>query len=244
MNDSYKGFFPYLLASIGFIVTITIVLILIDSVLFPALIHDKEKIKVPQLIGKNITEAEKLIVESELSIGQISEQFNQNIPQGTIINQVPKHGVEVKSGRSIYLSVSKGREMVKVPYIVGQNLRTARITLKNVGLETGNITYEYNDYYGIDTVFAQLVSSGRDVPFGTNVDISVSKGSDNQVMVPSLIGKRFEDVEQMLLESGLILGTIMTQQHDTFLPNTVIKQTPESGILVETGASINIVISK
>jgi serine/threonine-protein kinase len=239
-----KKITPYLAASLGFILTVVLITIILDSVIFPALIHDKDKIKVPDLIGKNITEVEKIIFDSDLTIGKLNEQFNEKIPQGVVINQIPKAGAEVKAGRSIHLSISKGKEMVKVPYVVGQNIRTARISLKNVGLEVGEVKFEFNDMFGNDTVISQLVSSGRNVSYGTPVDILVSKGSENQVKVPNVIGKNFDDAKAILEESGLLIGEVASKFHETYLPNTVISQIPAPGDLAIKGDYINIVISK
>ncbi len=238
-----KKLTPYIIASLGFLLTVLLITILLDSVIFPALIHDKEKIKVPNLVGKSITEAEKLIFENELSIGKVNEQFNEKIPQSVVINQIPSAGAEVKAGRAIHISVSKGKEMVKVPYIIGQNIRTARISLKNLGLEVGDIRFDFNDVYGADTVAEQLLSSGRDVPYGTPVDIVVSKGSENQVKVPNITRKTLEEARAILEESGLSVGEIASKFHETYLPNTVISQIPAAGELAIKGDLINIVIS-
>jgi serine/threonine-protein kinase len=239
-----KKIIPYLAASLGFILTVVLITILLDSVIFPSLIHDKDKIKVPDLIGKNITEVEKIIFENELTIGKLNEQFNEKIPQGVVINQIPKAGAEVKAGRAVHLSISKGKEMVRVPYIVGQNIRTARISLKNAGLEVGDVKFEFSNLFGADTVASQLVSSGRNVPYGTPVDIVVSKGSENQVKVPNIIGKNFDDAKAILEESGLLIGNVASKFHETYLPNTVISQIPAPGELAVKGNAVDIVISQ
>ncbi len=235
---------PYIAASIGFIITVIIIVIILDSVVFPSLIHDKEKVKVPDLTGKSITEAERIIFDHGLTIGKLSEQFNEKIPQGVVISQIPTPGAEVKEGRAIHLSVSKGKEMVRVPYVVGQNLRSARLTLKNAGLEVGEITYDFNEIFGRDTVAVQSVTSGRNVPYGTPVDLTVSKGSENQVLVPKIVGKTLDEAKTILEESGLVLGNISSQFHETYLPNTVIEQFPAAGSLAKIGDSIDIIISK
>lgn len=237
-------FLPYIYATLGFIATIIIIVMLLDSVLFPSLIHDKKVITVPSVIGKNITEAEKILVDNGLTLGKITETFSEKVPQSIVMNQIPAPGLQVKEGRAVHLSVSKGKEMVKVPYIVGQNIRSARLTLKNSGLEVGDINYEFNDFYGQDTVSKQSVSSGRNVPFGTIVDLNVSKGSENQVKVPLILGKTFDEAKAILEESGLVLGEVSYSTQETYLPNTVIEQHPGPNELAVKGNAVNVVISK
>jgi serine/threonine-protein kinase len=244
MNDKYKPIIPYLLASIGFLVTVIIVILIVDLVLFPLLIHDKDSVKMPDVTGKTITDAENIIIQNGLTIGKINEVYNETFKEGTVINQIPKVGGEVKSGRNIILTISKGKEMVAMPFLVGQHIRTARITLKNKGLEIGNISYEHNDNYGNDTVMVQMISSGRMVPYGSSVDIIVSKGSQNQIKVPYLVGKPYDEVNSILIESGLEIGNISWQTHDTYLPNTIVSQKPESGSLLRAGEKVDLIISK
>lgn len=244
MNEKMKKILPYLYVTGGFIATIVILIIIIDKVIMPLLIHDKGTIRVPNLIGKELNEAEKILTQNNLSLAKVNELNSDKIPNGTIMNQIPKEGTQVKSGRSIYLTVSKGQESVNVPYIIGQALRNARVNLKNKGLEVGNISYINSDIYGPDTVINQSQTSGKIVSFGSNIDLVVSKGAESQIKVPSLIGKRSEDVNSILLESGLTQGSISFLKHDTYLPNTVVNQSPEPGSLVSKGTSINIIVSK
>ena len=145
MNEKYRIALPYVLASIGFIVTILLLLLIIDKWIFPALIHDKDTLIMPNVTGKSMTDAENILIQNKLTLGKVNEIYSETVKQGTVINQIPKVGSEVKAGRSIYLTVSKGQEMVAVPYLIGQHVRTARLSLKNKGLETGNISYEFNE---------------------------------------------------------------------------------------------------
>ncbi len=237
-------FLPYIYVSLGFIATVIILVVLMDSVILPNLIHDKTVVTVPAVIGKNITSAEKILIHEGLTLGKVSEQFNETVKNGIVINQIPSAGIQVKEGRPINLSVSKGREMVSVPYVIGQNLRSARLTLKNAGLEVGELTYQFDDFYGQDTVSGQQIASGRSVPFNTRVNLTVSKGSENQVMVPLILGKTLDEAKFILEESGLVIGTITYKQQGTYLPNTVIDQHPAPNELVKKGDIINVVISK
>ena len=237
-------FLPYIYASLGFIATVVILIVLMDSVIFPSLIHDKKVVTVPAVIGKDITSAEKILADDGLTLGKVNEQFNETVKQGIVVNQIPGAGSQVKEGRPINLSVSKGREMVTVPYVIGQNLRSARLTLKNAGLEVGELTYQFNDSFGQDTVSGQQISSGRYVPYNTKVNLTVSKGSENQVMVPLILGKNFDEAKIILEESGLVIGEITYKPQETYLPNTVIEQHPGPNELAKKGDIVNVVISK
>jgi hypothetical protein len=244
MNENFRTVLKYLGVTVGFIFTIILLVIIVDKLILPALIHDKDNVTVPNLQNKTLAEAEQLIIQNKLSLAKVNEQYNEKSPAGTVLSQVPKAGSEVKSGRSIYLSVSKGMELVTVPYVVGMPYRTARVTLKNRGIEVGTVTYQNSENLGSDTVISQLTPSGKSIPYGNSIDLVVSKGSEAQVKIPNLIGKRIDDVQKILQESGLQLGSVNTVRHETYLSNTVVNQSPEAGEIASKGTVVNILISK
>lgn len=244
MNEKFKKTIPYIIASAGFILTVFLTVIIFDLLVIPSLIKGKDTVSVPDLTGKSLSLAEKSLSELGLKVGTIVQQYNEKYSEGTVFNQSPKAGSEVKSGRTIYLTVSKGKELVRVPYLIGQGLRTARISLSNLGLEIGQVSYDFNDTFGVDTVIIQSIPSGREIQYGSMIDLIVSKGPENQIKVPSLIGMTYEDAQNLIIETGLIVGGVSYQQHETYLPNTVVSQNPAPGTLLPAEGKITLVVSK
>lgn len=244
MQFNYKKILPYFIVLLSFCVAIFLIILLIDSVLLPSLIHDKETVKVPNLIGKKLNDAEHIIRENNLIIDKINEQYSETVAEGTVLNQVPKPETIVKENRSIYLTVSKGSEKVTTPNVVGQTLRSVRVLLMNKGLNIGEILYEYDEFYGNDTITNQSIPVGKEVPYGSTINLIISKGSSAQVKVPSLIERSYDEAESILKESGLLLGKVTSIMHDTYLPNTIINQSPQAGTLVNANTAVDIIISK
>lgn len=57
-------------------------------------------------------------------------------------DQPPEGGVEVKPGRTVYITINSFRQkMVPVPYVVGRSLRQAKNMLEIAGLEIGELIY-------------------------------------------------------------------------------------------------------
>ena len=65
------------------------------------------KISVPDLIGLKTEEARRLLVEKNLSVGQIEEVVMPERNPGIVIGQVPGSGEEVPAGQTINLRVVK-----------------------------------------------------------------------------------------------------------------------------------------
>lgn len=64
-------------------------------------------LKVPDLTGKNIEDAKKMIMTSKLSIGKITYQPSTNVPVNAVIDQFPKANSMTKENQKIDLFVNR-----------------------------------------------------------------------------------------------------------------------------------------
>ena len=72
-----------------------------------------EKSEVPNLVGKTVSEAQKLLADAKLTDGGAVEEYNNVVEAGKIISQSVKHGKKVDAGTSVSYVVSKGKEPAK-----------------------------------------------------------------------------------------------------------------------------------
>ena len=71
-------------------------------------------ITVPDLIGKSLTEAEKLLADSTLKVGKINYQSSFSLLPNTILDQYPSKGNKVNKGTVVDLFVTKSGNETKV----------------------------------------------------------------------------------------------------------------------------------
>ncbi|MDD3125754.1 MAG: PASTA domain-containing protein [Candidatus Kapabacteria bacterium] len=220
------------------------ILFILDSWLLPFIIHGGDSVKIPYLVGKNINSAKNRILDANLDLEKVYEQYSETVPAGQVINQVPKPGLLVKEGRNVYLTVSKGKETVKMPFLIGQSVRVARRTLQTAGLVLGDISYATSEVYGRDTIIVQSMNADQDVIYGQKINVVVSSGSSTQVSMPQLVGSSYSDAMASLTESGLSVFAVDTVDHDTFLSNTIVSQTPPAGEIVSGNTGVRITIAR
>ncbi len=220
--------------------------VVFDQVVMPSVIGLDEMIAVPNVGGMKQQEALTLLQSKGLEVKITGEQFNSNAPSGTVITQLPYPASLVRYGRRIYLTISKGKQTIQMPRVIGLPLREARIVLLRSGLMLNNVFYVRNDIVGRDTVCAQYINSSNNVEYGQLIDLDVSLGSvDAEITVPDLTGKTPIEAEQLLVGLGLRIGTTTYEPGGgTFLPNSILTQFPVSGVIVSAGSSVNIVVSK
>jgi beta-lactam-binding protein with PASTA domain len=134
---------------------------------------------------------------------------------GVVLDQLPKGGVEVKSGRKVYVTINSFRQkMVKVPYVAGRSLRQAKNMLEVAGLEIEKLIYEddiatnyvLGEYVGHEQV---TEDSKLEIEMGSGVILKVGVQSDkNSAIVPKAIGQSLQAAKSRLWEQGLNIGKI------------------------------------
>jgi serine/threonine-protein kinase len=73
---------------------------------------------VPDVVGRTLTEAEKLLTSADLKVGNLTYQQNYELIPNTVVEQFPRPGESVTAGRGIDLFVVKAgkpAEEIKAP---------------------------------------------------------------------------------------------------------------------------------
>lgn len=204
-----------------------------------------EEIVVPDIVNKNVTEAEAELSQAGLVMNIIAYQSDTTIEKDNIISQDPAKDRKVKKGREIKVVVSQGSELVKVPDLQGVTVSDANIRLQNVGLQSGTVEEHYDDKYSQGLIISQDPGYGQKVQPGTKVNMMVSKGVEpEKVKIPNVVGKTLEKASQELQELGFVTGETVTQSSDKYYSGQVIAQDVQAGVLAAKGSSVTLTVSK
>lgn len=238
-----KGILPYFYVLTSFVIVFFVLIYVVDSYVLPSMVHQKEIVSVPDIQGLELEEAISKLDGYNLNYQITSEQYNESYDAETVIKQVPAPKSKVKEGRPVYLTISKGKQQVSVPSLVGLDLRGARIELMQKGLNLGKIDYKNSEEFPKDTIISQSIPSGKEILLGTEIGVTVSLGSKSMIAVPSLVGLDFEDAVNILTDVGFEVGTVNYRDSQTFLTNTVIETYPNQFEMVPKGTIINLIIA-
>ena len=138
-------------------------------------------------------------------------------------------------------------ELVIIPYIIGLHQEEAVKALEENDL-IADIHLEYVDGVEKDFVFYQRPPRNQEVPKGTTVSFSVSRGpygsssEENKAVVPSLIGKTRAQAENALKEADLLMK-VKESYSSQVAKGNVISQDISSGKEVEAGSTVTITVS-
>jgi beta-lactam-binding protein with PASTA domain/tRNA A-37 threonylcarbamoyl transferase component Bud32 len=137
-----------------------------------------EKIAVPGVVGKQLSDAEIIIGNEGFEIGDIDKNYDDKYKEGYIISQEPRAGTRVAKNSKIDLMVSKGPTPDKIPMpdLIGLTLEEARKQIEDSKLVLGEVTKKDSSDYYADQVIEQNTKPEVMVDEGTTVDLVVSKG--------------------------------------------------------------------
>lgn len=239
-----KKFFKKIFLITASILVIVLAAVLVtDKLILPWYVSGEEVI-VPNLIGKSKAEAIRILEELDLNPILENPRYDERFPKDAVIVHNPKAGKNVKVGRRVYLYISGGESLLKVPSFFGKTLRDSKVTIERLGLTLGEVV-ETKSEMPADRVIEQEPVEGTNVSAGTKITLMISIGPQiGMIRIPNILGKSFRDAEELLKRNSLKLGKITYLESPSLLPNTIIDQYPGEDKLVAVGDSIDIVITK
>lgn len=143
-----------------------------------------EVVTIPNVINRTRAEAEDLFTSSSINIGEVKEEYSNEIEAGKIISTEPKAGFEIKRGQSVDLVISKGIDNNPVNAINfrGEKLTVAQKYLEDSGLKV-EVEYQESNEVGKDEVVRQ--DPIGEVAKNSTVHLIVSSGPVTQSTEPS-----------------------------------------------------------
>ena len=138
-------------------------------------------IEVPNLAGKNLDRAISILDDNKLRYEVLdSSKFFVNIPNYSVISQIPKELELVKKNRKIYLNVNpKNFQKVSLPNVIQITKRNAESILTALGFKVRD--YSYVDNIGKDMVLDVLylgekILPGQKIPMNSEIDLILGNG--------------------------------------------------------------------
>ena len=224
---------------------VVLLVLMCDKVVMPLYTKHGREITLPNVVGMNFEDAQKLLQEQGFRVIKDKEIYASQGVEGTVLFQNPVANSNVKRGRRVYLTVNLGERWVQVPKLIGGSVRDAEFKLKRAGLNLGETHYEFSSYYPKDVVAGQSVPRSDSLCLNSKVDIVVSLGElPSHFVVPNLIGRSLDDAKIILKKAGLRPGTVEYEVQNDLLPDTVIRQSIPVGKKVNMDEIINLVVSK
>ncbi|WP_329121532.1 Stk1 family PASTA domain-containing Ser/Thr kinase [Streptomyces sp. NBC_01353] len=194
-------------------------------------------VKVPNLKGKPLAEAKRLLAKEGLAPGVITRAFSQDIAQGAVISSDPEPGTERSPDSAVALVVSKGVP-IDVPDVAGETVDEATSTLRDAGLKVEVATERVHSPEAAGTVAAQSLAEGSRASQGDRIVLTVSKGP-RMIEVPDVVGESTDTARERLEGAGF---EVKVEKTFPFLGDKVSGQSVEGGSTAPEGSTVTITI--
>ena len=203
-------------------------------------------VPIPNVAGLSKEEAKKQIEDAKLVCVEQEEEYNQEVPEGFVISQIPpyRESGTVKEKSTIKIVVSKGQETTVVPKVAGMKKEEAIQAIEEAKLKV-QVVEETSKTIEAGYVITQEPAEKTEINAGETITIKVSTGTGiKQVSVPYVVTKTEEEARKTLTDSGLKIKQVIYTEDTTKDDGKVVKQDIEAGSTVDEGTEVTITVNK
>ena len=209
------------------------------------IIKSEDTVIVPDLEGKDVVYALELLTELDLNTKVKGSEYTTDIPKNHVVFQEPRPGSEIKKGRDVKITISKGPRTVSMPNLFALSVQQANIILDENDMCQGELSRTYSQKVEKDGIMAQVPPPGTIINRGACVDLLVSLGHRPRAFkMPDLAGLTLEDALQSLEKASLIIGELKSAYQKNKPRNIIVEQEPESGHRVIIGSTVSLLINR
>jgi len=194
---------------------------------------------VPNVVGLDRAAAGSQLEAASLSLGKVTEDWNESVAKGLVVSQKPKVGAQLRSGAAVGVVVSKGPAPVAVPELSGYLPDDAEALLSAKGLTPERGEDVFSEEIPEGQVATQSTPGDETIAKGSTVRYSVSKGPE-LVDVPGVFNKSTDEATKILESAGFevdvkqggVFGTVFDR---------VVGQDPSKG-KARKGSTVTITV--
>lgn len=171
-------------------------------------------VRVPDLKGLSMEESVAMLASRELEAMVIDSVYIDELPKGSVVDQSPMAGVDVKPDRKIYLVLNTNEpKMLDMPRLIDLSKRQAISVLEIIGLKVKDLQYVPDPC--VDCVVDQLykgepIAPDARIRRGEAVTLVLGSGDKGErVAIPDLFGLTPMEVASLLNMASLNLGMVV-----------------------------------
>jgi len=142
-------------------------------------LHNKS-FPIPDFKGLKSERVQEIANSRDLVIEIIDSTYVPYLQKGSVIDQYPQPGINVKKNRTIFLTINAfNQAKVEMPNIVGVSYRQGKTTLESRGLKVGKLIYEPD--FAKNNILRQMhkgkpIEVGTMIEKGQHIDLALGNG--------------------------------------------------------------------
>lgn len=233
-----------LLIIIASIVGVLILAFVLIMIVFPKA-TEKKDVKIPDVYGMEISEAEKLIKSKGFSIKSVKKS-SDTVEKNNVIETEPTKNRYVKKGSLVTIYYSTGSKKITVEDYSGLNVYEVKAKLELDGIKVTIEEKEVSDsekYKGKEQlIIDQSVKKDEKISSGSSIVLYIPKIATKY---PDMVADAWtlDRVTEFCEKYGLTLKTT-TKETNSVEEGTVLAQSPKAGEEMFENDTVKVVIAK
>jgi len=228
------------------IILLTLIPIALILLLVFMVVKSNEETTVPDLRNLTVKQADVMLKGSNLNVGNISKENNDDVEAGHVIKSIPAKSLKLKNGAKVNLVVSLGATYYKMPRLIGKDYDDVSDNLKKRGF-TVKVMYKSSSEYEAGVILDQSIKAGKKVVTkNKSLTLTLAKTptiKHKVTKVRDLSGYNLKSIQDYASEIGATLN-VSYDYSDTIEDGVMISQSPEPGSVISQGDTLSVVISK
>lgn len=231
-----------------------VVIIIAVKVLLDVKTRQDESVNVPSFMGFHLSELEGFVSDKNLKYVVSDSISDPYIERGVVVEQSPDSGMQVKPGRTVYLTINSiSKPQISVPPLRDLTLRQALAKLKVYGLNLDSVIFrpaECSNCVLSARYNNEELSSGSRIDKGAAIVLVVGAGEGSvELPVPSVLSNTLDNASLKLMNAGFNVGLVIFENDvktsEDSLMSKVYRQIPasDSNKTYRLGRSVDIYLT-
>lgn len=203
-----------------------------------------EIVRVDNFVGMKLEDIDpEDYPDLDVDVRRVTEEYSDEYDEGYVMDQDPKAGEEVKTGRTVKLTVSKGKEEILMPDLVNVSEADAMKQLEalKLGLKI-TLKDESNEDVRQGNIVRTEPKADEPLEKSQEVVLYVSLGENK---MPNLIGDTEDNAKARLKALNISVSIeYLYDVNDKYEEGRVYRTDPQAGDQLEPGDKIFIYVSE
>jgi eukaryotic-like serine/threonine-protein kinase len=195
-----------------------------------------ERYAVPSLAGRTVDEAKTTLTDAHLTVGKVTEVWNDSVTIGQVVSSSIDAGTLVKPDVQIDLNVSRGPAPIKIASYVNKSFDSAKTYYEAKGVTVARGTDQFSNTVASGNVISQDPAKGTTTK-GSTITFIVSKGPE-YVTIPGVRGTTKDQAVQALEAVGLVV----TVSQRGWFGSSALGTNPAEGTKVKNGSAVTLYV--
>jgi eukaryotic-like serine/threonine-protein kinase len=215
-----------------------------------------EYLTVPSVLNKPTAASIKLLESKGFTVVVQDSVYTDTAKLGTVLKQFPEANSTVKVNRVVMLTVNRVTlPLVDMPNLIGKSQDYAMEIIKRSHLTLGDTIFVHHFMMGAvvkQSFKGGEVATASKIPWGSKIDLEIGSGlSDQQFLVPSLLGLTYKEAKAITEAKGIMLtypivdaGTKDTANAFVYKQNPPKSNEDGSPIYIRAGQLMDVYLNK